>query len=203
MVKSRNTEEKILDSARAIFIKRGFDGARMQEIADHAGINKALLHYYFRSKEKLFDAIFSDTFQQLGPSLAALFSSEIPLEVKIWKFVEDYIEVIKKYPQLPSFIINEINVNPERILDHLKFSDFFDYEELKSQLQDEYEKGHIIKVDMEHFVVNILGLTIFPFVGKLIIQKNLKIDEASWEQFIEDRKKVIPVTIMNWLKVNN
>ncbi len=203
MVNSKNTEKKILESARIIFIQRGFDGTRMQEIADHAGINKALLHYYFRSKAKLFEAIFLDTIQQLGPSLAALFTADIPLEVKIWKFVDDYIELIKKYPQLPSFILNEINVNPGRILEYLRFTDLFDYEKLTSQLQNEHKKGNIIQVDMKHFVVNIIGMTIFPFIGKFIIQKNLKIDESSWEQFIEERKKIIPETIMNWIKGNN
>jgi AcrR family transcriptional regulator len=203
MAKHKNTEEIILESAREIFVHKGFEGARMQEIADHAGINKALLHYYFRSKEKLFTAIFRNTLQKIGPTLLALFNEDIPLEVKVWKFVDGYLEIIKKYPQLPLFIMNEISTNPDRILKHLNFKSFLDYKRLALQLQDEHQKGNIIKVDVKHFIINILGMTIFPFAAKIIIQKNLGIKEKEWYPFIDERKKVIPETIMNWIKIKN
>jgi AcrR family transcriptional regulator len=175
----------------------------MQEIADHAGINKALLHYYFRSKEKLFGAIFTDTLQQIGPALFSFFNEEIPLEVKVWRFVNNYVELIKKYPRLPLFILNEISTNPERIITHLKFSDFIDFKKLENQLREEHEKGNIIDVDVRHFIVNILGMTVFPFAARIIIQKNLGIGDEEWNHFTENRKKVIPETIMNWIKIKN
>jgi TetR/AcrR family transcriptional regulator len=201
MVKNKNAEEKILESAREIFVQRGFEGARMQEIADHAGINKALLHYYFRGKERLFMAVFKNTIQQIEPALSAFFNEEIPLEVKIWKFVDNYLELIKKLPQMPLFIMNEISTNPDRILRQLNFEAFIDFHKLENQLLEEHEKGHIIKVDVRHFIVNIIGLTVFPFAAKLIIQKNLGINEEDWNRFIEERKKVIPQTIMSWIKI--
>lgn len=201
MVKNKNTEEKILESAREIFTHKGFEGARMQEIADHAGINKALLHYYFRGKEKLFAAVFKNTILQIGPALSAFFNEDIPLEVKVWKFVDNYLELIKKFPQMPLFIMNEISTNPERILQQLNFEAYLDFQKLEKQLMEEYEKGHIVKVDIRHFIVNIIGLTVFPFAAKIIIQKNLGIKEEDWLQFIEERKKVIPQTIMSWIKV--
>ena len=201
MVKNKNTEEIILESAREIFVQKGFEGTRMQVIADHAGINKALLHYYFRGKERLFTAVFKNTIQQIGPALSAFFNEEIPLEVKVWKFVDNYLELIKKFPQMPLFIMNEISTNPERILQQLNFEAFIDFHKLKNQLQEEHEKGHIIKVDVRHFIVNIIGLTVFPFAAKIIIQKNLGINEEEWNLFIEERKKVIPQTIMSWIKI--
>ncbi len=203
MVKNTSTEQNILESAIVVFQQRGFDGARMQEIADHAGINKALLHYYFRSKEKLFEAVFNNTIKQIGPALRRFISDDIPLEIKIWKFVDNYIEVIKKYPQMPLFILNEINTNPKRIIDQLNFGSYLDSHKLENQLQEEYDKGDIIMVDIRHFIVNVIGMTIFPFAGKLIIQKNLGIKDESWDQFIEERKKIIPETIMNWIKTKN
>ncbi|MBS0000658.1 MAG: TetR family transcriptional regulator [Cyclobacteriaceae bacterium] len=200
MVKSKNTEEKILDSAREIFMMKGFEGARMQEIADHAGINKALLHYYFRSKEKLFASIFNKILSQIGPAMLTFINEEIPLEVKIWKFVDSYLELMKKFPRMPLFIINEISINPERIIGHLNFSDFLDLRKLEKILHDEHGKGRIIAVDVKHFIVNIIGLTVFPLAAKIIIQRNLQIQNDEWHQFIEERKKVIPETIMGWLK---
>jgi TetR/AcrR family transcriptional regulator len=201
MVKNKNTEEKILESAREIFVHKGFEGARMQEIADHAGINKALLHYYFRGKEKLFAAVFKNTILQIGPALSAFFNEDIPLEVKVWKFVDNYLELIKKFPQMPLFIMNEISTNPERILQQLNFEAYLDFQKLEKQLREEFKQGHIIKVDIRHFIVNIIGLTVFPFAAKIIIQKNLGIKEEDWLQFIEERKKVIPQTIMSWIKI--
>jgi len=203
MVNPKNTEDKLLESAREIFIQKGFEGARMQEIANHAGINKALLHYYFRSKEKLFAAIFHNTIRQIGPALITLFNEEIPLEVKVWKFVDSYIELIKKFPKMPLFIMNEIGTNPDRILKHMDFGAFLDYQKLEKQLREDHEKGLIIQVDVKHFIINILGMTVFPFAAKIIIQKNLGIDEEDWHQFIDQRKKVIPETIMNWIKIKN
>lgn len=203
MVKSKNTETKILDSAWEVFIQKGFEGTRMQEIADHAGINKALLHYYFRNKERLFTAVFENTIRQIGPALSAFMNEDIPLEIKVWKFVDNYLEMIKKFPQMPLFIMNEISSNPERILQNLNFEEYIDFHNLETQLQEEYEKGHIIKVDIRHFIVNIIGLTVFPFAAKIIIQKNLRIKEKDWLDFIEERKKVIPQTIMSWIKKAN
>lgn len=203
MVKSSNTEQTILDAAITIFLQKGFDGARMQEIADRAGINKALLHYYFRSKEKLFAAVFENTIKQIGPALITFINEDIPLEVKIWKFVDHYIDLVKKFPNMPLFILNEINANPERIVRHLDFGEYVDFSKLEAQLRDQHEAGHIIKVDIRHFVVNLIGMTVFPFAGKPIIQKNLGIAPENWDQFIEERKKIIPETIMNWIRTKN
>ena len=92
------TEEKILEAAKKVFVNKGYDGARMQQIADEAGINKSLLHYYFRSKDKLFEAVFQETLLRIGPMVLSFVNEPIPLEVKIWKFVDDYIEIIKNKP---------------------------------------------------------------------------------------------------------
>ena len=85
-IKKDNTEEKILNAAQTVFIQKGMDGARMQEIADEAGINKALLHYYFRTKQKLFEAIFKKVFSQIFPNLMDMVHSELPIEEKLGDF---------------------------------------------------------------------------------------------------------------------
>ena len=110
-----STEGKILDAAKKVFTKKGMYGARMQEIADEAGINKALLHYYFRSKDKLFDAIFHEAFHDFVPRAFKSFKSEMPFEDKLSLFVSNYIDIIIENPYLPLFIINEINQKPERL----------------------------------------------------------------------------------------
>ena len=112
----RTAEQRILVSAREIFHKRGFEGARMQEIADKAGINKALLHYYFRSKEKLFDAVFDEALKALLPKVKELLNAELPLFDKIKYFTENYITLLMKNMYLPVFVINEMYQNPEKFV---------------------------------------------------------------------------------------
>ena len=202
MVNKVNTEQRILDAAMEVFIAKGFDGARMQEIADLADINKALLHYYFRSKDKLFEAVFLETLLRIGPMVLSFVNEPIPLEVKIWKFVDDYIEIIKNNPKLPLFILNEIHVNPDRVLNFLNIGAFLDTDVLQEQLNKETELNNLGQVDVKHFVVNILSMTIFPFIGKPIMQKTLQIKEDDWEKFLDERKRIIPQTIMNWMKFN-
>jgi len=200
MVKDINTEDKILRAAKEVFISKGFDGARMQEIANMAKINKALLHYYFRSKEKLFEAVFEDTLQQIGPVILDFVNDSIPLEVKIWRFVDNYIEIMKKNPKLPLFILNEIRVNPQRVLNYLNINVLLNVQALQEQLNHESEKGGFNPVDVKQFMVNIISMTIFPFIGKPIIQKALQVNDNEWDKFLEERKRVIPLTIMNWIK---
>ena len=201
MVNKISTEERILDAAMEVFIAKGFDGARMQEIADIAEINKALLHYYFRSKDKLFEAVFKETLLRIGPLVLSFVNEPIPLEVKIWKFVDEYIEIIKKSPKLPLFVLNEIHVNPERVLSFLNIDAFLDTDVLQEQLNK--ETGVTLnQIKVKHFVVNILSMTIFPFIGKPIMQKTLKIKEDDWEKFLEERKRIVPQTIMNWIRFN-
>jgi len=202
MVNKASTENRILNAAKEVFIAKGFDGARMQEIADIADINKALLHYYFRSKDKLFEAVFKETLLQIGPMILSFVNEPIPLEVKIWKFVDEYIEIIKNNPKLPLFILNEIHVNPDRVLNFLNIGAFLDTDIMQEQLNKETELNNLDGIDVKHFVVNILSMTIFPFIGKPIMQKTLKIKEEDWEKFLEERKRIIPQTIMNWIKFN-
>jgi len=202
MVNKINTEDRILEAAKEVFIGKGFDGARMQEISDIAKINKALLHYYFRNKDKLFAAVFEDTLLQIGPVVLNFVNEPIPLEVKIWKFVDEYIEIIRKNPKLPLFILNEINVNPERVLNFLNINALLDTNVLQGQLNKETDINNIERIDVKHFVVNIISMTIFPFIGKPIMQKALNIKDDDWGKFLEERKRIIPQTIMNWIKFN-
>jgi TetR/AcrR family transcriptional regulator len=112
MKKDLNTEEKILAAARAVFMEKGMDGARMQDIADRAGINKALLHYYFRNKDKLFEMIFQDAMGRFMPRLADVIIADVDFFVKIEKMVSMYMDMLAQNPYLPQFVLNEVNRQP-------------------------------------------------------------------------------------------
>ena len=140
-IKDATSEKLILNAAENIFIKKGMDGARMQEIADEAGINKALLHYYFRNKQQLFEAVFMNAFSLLAPQLNSILNDDSSIEEKIIKFTSNYISFMSKHPYLPSFVIQEINRNPEFII-HLKEKPQFpNTEKFKFQVDIEVNKG--------------------------------------------------------------
>ncbi len=114
--KDQTTEEKILVASKKIFLTKGLDGARMQDIADEAGINKAMLHYYFRSKDKLFEHIFTEVAGHFLPKIIAILASEKTVFEKIETFCNEYINQVIQTPYVPIFILNEINKQPEAFL---------------------------------------------------------------------------------------
>ena len=190
-IKKDNTEEKILDAAQTVFIEKGMDGARMQEIANEAGINKALLHYYFRSKQKLFEAIFKQVFKQIFPDIKAFIHSEIPIEEKLGIFVEKYIDLLMKNPFLPSFILKEIHRDPEFLASVIK-GQGINPQDLFTMLEKEMEAGNIQKMDPRELMINILGLSIFPFAAKPLMQiMFFENDKKAYREFLKQRKVTV------------
>lgn len=198
--KDKNTENLILDAAKTVFQSKGMDGARMQEIADNAGINKAMLHYYYRSKQLLFEAVFKHGFALLAPQLNQILNDDSSIEDKIRNFTFNYISFIIKHPYLPNFIIQELNRNP-RFVETLKQAEGFpNINKFKQQLNDEIEKGIIKPIQAEQLFINILALNVFPFIGKPLLKTILNIDDSSYIQLIENRKTEVSEFIINSIK---
>lgn len=196
----RTTEKIILDAAKEVFLEKGFDGARMQEIADKAGINKALLHYYFRSKEKMFDAIFQEAFMQFFPGVVEIMVTEKPLFEKIEFFIDTYINMLTNNPHLPVFVIHEINRNPGRIVNIIKSSGIKP-EYLAKVIQQEVNAGVIIDVNPFHLIVNMIGMCIFPFMAKPVLKGIIFNDNSvAYEKFLEERKKEITAFVINSIR---
>ena len=199
--KHTGTEKIILEAARQVFIRKGFDGARMQEIADEANINKALLHYYFRSKDKLFMTIFVEIIQSFLLS-SVMFIQDPGHSVfdKIRLFVGKYISLIQENPYLPGFILNELNRRPDRLVGIFKSSGLeLDY--FYSQIEKEISEGKIDPVEPEHLLANMISMCIFPFVGKPMINAIiLSVSDKDFNSFIEERKRTVPEFIINSIK---
>lgn len=198
--KDENTESKILDAAKNVFQSKGMDGARMQEIADDAGINKALLHYYYRSKQLLFEAVFKNAFSLLAPQLNAILNDDSSIEDKIKNFTNNYISFIIKHPYLPNFIFQELNRNPEFISKIQNNIGFPNIDKFKMQLDSEIEKGIVTPIKAEQLFINILALNIFPFVGKPLIMAITNTDTKAYNQLMEDRKTEVSTFIINSIK---
>jgi len=188
---SGETEQKVLDAARVVFIAKGMDGARMQEIADQAGINKALLHYYFRSKENLFERVFTEAFGKALPSIGSFMISDKPFWEKVEYFINNYLNLIMENPFIPSFIVQEINRDPQNLI-RLMRKNNVDFTRILEVINRDIQNANLRPISAEHFVINIIGLCVFPFVAAPMITEILfNGDKQKFEATIQERKKVV------------
>ncbi|MFN4314910.1 MAG: TetR/AcrR family transcriptional regulator [Chitinophagaceae bacterium] len=195
------TETKILEAAKKVFVRDGMAGARMQDIADEAGINKALLHYYFRNKEKLFERIFLDAAHQIFPRVNAIFQADQPLFEKIEEFIDTYITIVMENPYLPLFVLTEINRDPVRFLEKIWPNNSKpDPLPLLKQIQQEVEEGNIKPIDPASLIVNMMSLVVFPFVGRPMIQHMIGMDQERFADFLQQRKKSLTKFIIDAIK---
>lgn len=197
VVKKDNTEDKILDAAQEVFTKKGMDGTRMQEIADTAGINKALLHYYFRSKQKLFEAIFKKVFKQFFPKIESFILSDIPIEEKLGIFIENYLDLLLKNPFLPTFILKEINRDPVFLASTIR-SQGINPSIALEMFEKEMEAGKIVKMDPRDLMINILSMSVFPIAAKpLMTIVFFENNKKEYRKFLEQRKQTTKQFILD------
>lgn len=194
------TEEKIFNAARIVFQKKGFAGARMQEIADEAGINKAMLHYCFKNKQLLFEAVFMNAFSQLAPKINTIFISEDSLFDKIRQFTHSYISFVMLNPYLPTFIIQEMNNNPEFVLSFLKNENRPNPTLLIAQIEKEIADGIIKPINPKQLLMNMISMTVFPFAAQMMVKGMLQISDTEFNQMMEERKTSIAEQIINSIK---
>jgi TetR/AcrR family transcriptional regulator len=199
--KDRSTEERILEAAKKVFIKQGMAGARMQDIADEAGINKALLHYYFRSKEKLFETIFAEVAHRFLPQVSSIFNSDMSIYEKIKAFCQEYMEYILKNPFIPLFVINEMNKQPVDFVSRLFGKERLQIEKFVLQLNEAIKNKEIKPIEPIQLLVNSMALCVFPFLAKPIIQFVSQMNNAEFHAMIEDRKQSVPKFIIDSIKI--
>lgn len=202
-MKSKNTSAEIgiLNAAKRIFQQKGMQGARMQEIADEAGINKALLHYYFRSKQLLFEAVFKHAFLLLAPQLNNVINENTSLFEKIEKFSANYISFIIKHPYLPNFIIQELNRNPDFLNNLIEKKQFPSIEKFKLQVTENIENGLIKPIDPSQLFINLISLNVLPFLAAPLLKGFLNIDDKNYNQLLENRKTEVADFIINAIKI--
>jgi TetR/AcrR family transcriptional regulator len=198
--KDQTTEEKILAAARKVFIRDGMSGARMQDIADEAGINKALLHYYFRNKEMLFETIFKEATTEFLPRMNAIFQSNMTLFEKIETFCSEYIAQVIQNPFIPLFLLSEMNKQPEQFLKKTWGAQRPRLDALAAHIQQEVSKGNIKPVHPLHLIMNMFGMCVFPFLGKPMIHFTTGINDAQFYEMMEQRKTAVPKFIIEAIR---
>lgn len=199
--KDSNTEETIKEAARNVFQREGFAGARMQEIADEAGINKMMLHYYFRSKQHLFDVIFEEDYSTLMAPLAVILRNpDLHVEEQIVTFVRGYHETMIDHPRLPLFLVHEFAKNPHKVLEmtqkaipvskseepahpRLSATTFMD------QVEEGKARGHYNDdVDARQLAVSMLGMCTHAFISRISVQTAYEMTDEQYLKFLDERK---------------
>jgi len=198
-----STEERIKGAAKKIFLKKGYAATRTRDIAEEAGLNLALLNYYFRSKEKLFDIIMLENLQHFIEGIREILNDkETTIEQKIGTIVSNYIDLLIQQPDLPLFVLHELRTNPKELISKIDREKFINRSYFMQQVREGIKEGKIAAVNPLHFLMNIIGLTIFPFVASPILQNIGGLKQQDFNVLMEERKKLIPVWIKAMMKKN-
>ena len=198
--KYSDTELKIRDAAKSLFLKKGYSATTTRDIAQESQINLALLNYYFTSKRRLFEIIMFETLYDFLNKMVDVYNDEeTTIREKIELASSKYIDMIIAEPLLPTFILNELKNNPTNFL-KMPTAKVIMKSQLISQYNDGVKKGIYKKVDSIHFITNILSLIVFPFICSPIIMKMEKLNKTDFNKMMNQRKKLIPEWIIQMIK---
>ena len=195
--KDISTEERIKAAARKVFHQKGFAGTRTRDIAEEAGINHAMLNYYFRSKEKLFGIVMMETMAQFFKGVSLMLNDEsTSLDEKIDLIVSNYVDLLLKEPELPTFILNEVRPNPQAFVEQNPIKEALTHSVLTRQYAEAVARGEITEPNLMQAILNVIGLVIFPFIAKPILTSIINIPEEQYKALMLQRKTLIP----QWIK---
>jgi AcrR family transcriptional regulator len=190
--KDASTEEKIKEAARTVFTQKGYSATRTRDIAEQAGINLALLNYYFRSKEKLFKLVMVEKISELFGVITPIINNEkTSLDDKVSLIVDAYITMLSQNPGLPLFVLSEIRNNPEHFANNLQVGKLITESFFVRQLLE--KRPDIFPL---HYIINILSMSIFPFIVKPVLESTGVINSNQLNAFTEERKTLI----VKWFK---
>lgn len=200
---TKTTEEIIMDAAIKVFTRGGYAAARTSDIAREAGINRALLHYYFRDKQTIFNLIFEGRFKEFFGGLFQVMQSEDSLEEKIRKIINHEIGTLILHPDLPRFIAIEVASRPELLVEYgtkLGLNPRMLIARFEELTRAEIAKGNIRDIDPKQLLINIMSLSIYPFVAQPIIRVMMQMDPVMFQQSMERRKQEVFEFVMNAIK---
>ncbi|MDR1886324.1 MAG: TetR/AcrR family transcriptional regulator [Prevotellaceae bacterium] len=196
-----DVKERILSVARELFIKDGYNSVSVRDIAAASDTNIAHINYYFQSKHHLFEIIFEDAFDILVKRVFAILRSDMPIFELIEAWINAYYELLAEYPQIPIFILNEINRNSEQLVEKIKNripKEIFYH--LSSRLEEEYRKGTIKETSAVDLGLNIISLSVFPFTFGKFVMKISDISVAEYHAFLKQHKHYVIRFVLDALK---
>lgn len=192
-----STEERIKQAAKAVFHKKGYAAARTRDIAEAADINLALLNYYFRSKEKLFDIIMSEALVDFVGAIAVVVNNEqTTLEDKVKLLTSRYTEILLGNPNLPGFILSEIRRNPEKFINKTKMNQTIKNSFFDKQLREKTGND----VNSFQLFISLIGMIVYPFIAAPLFKQMGSISETNYELIMKQRVELIPIWFLKMIK---
>lgn len=187
-------EGRIIEAAKRVFVLKGYEATKMGDIATEVGISRTAMHYYFRTKEMLFDAIFGQLIRVLLPNIALIMEEQTTFLEKLPKIVDQYVSMMQQNPQFPIFVVNEFNRDPQHLYrtlmkDPLRIQPLM---QLQRQLLDEMDRGLIRRMPLIYGVSTLLSLVVFPMLARNpLTDLFLDGDKEQFDAFFEERKSLI------------
>jgi TetR/AcrR family transcriptional regulator len=203
-----DTESRILEAARRVFIRRGTAGARLQEIAAEAGVNQALVHYYFGSKNELAERVFLDAAAGVFRALAPVPDPTATLEQTLERFVAGYIDAVRRTPFVPAYLLAESHQHPERLNALMQKAVGFipatlaalTLSRVDAMIAQRVAAGTMRPMSARQFLVNVMSLVVFPFVGRPVLMMAFGFSDESFDEFLDERRRELPGFILNALR---
>lgn len=199
MERDISTEEKIKDAATRVFITKGFNGCTSREIAKEAGMNVALVNYYFKSKGHLFDIVISSVTKDFTLSIIDVFKSDLSLVNKTRILIEKEYDFLSKHPEIPNFIINELGKKDKSFFDCLDFADEFINANIPQQVMEAQEKGEMKKIDLVSIMLLVMSNCHFPFMAKPMVQTIHSLEDSKYKEHLMLHKQYVTEMLIGYL----
>lgn len=201
---SHIVKKRILREAQDLFIKNGYKGTSVRDIAKASETNVAMVNYYFQSKYNLFEIIFEDALDILAKRIFDTIHSDMPFFELIETWIHTYYELLFEYPQIAAFILNEVSLNPEGLTQRIKNKNpYSSFSKIEERIQEEVKKGTIRETPAADFLLNILSLCMFPFIFGNMATTLLEIPRNMYDNLIENHEKYVIEFVINSLKPNS
>jgi len=189
-----DTRERILKAATEVFVEKGLAGARMQEIADHAGVNKAMLHYYFRSKEHLYESVITTTIANVMTEVRGVLQDEgLSFEERIARFIGAYFDALKDHTYMPRLVMQDLMVGGQRVVQYFRKAaeqaGFLGGVPVLGILEEGIECKELRKIDPKQAIVSLVSMVAFYFLGRPIFSGVLGLSDEDQKRFFEERKR--------------
>jgi len=199
--KYSEVQKKIIASASDLFVKKGLRGTTVRDIANASGTNVAMVNYYFKSKENLFNKILDDAFQVLAEKVFTIIDSDLPFFDLIRKWIYSYYEILSEYPHLPIFVLSELSQSPEKLKETFKLQNPYQiYARLAIRINEEEKKGTIHTISIPDFFLNIISLSIFPYVSAPLVVNFLNFSKEDYQKMIFEHREYVADFIINAIK---
>jgi TetR/AcrR family transcriptional regulator len=191
------TEKLIKEKAKILFFQKGFLNATTQEIADEAGVNRALIHYYFRSRDLMLDTLLNETLFEKKERMRSILSRELPFREKIALYIDVVIDFGLTYPYLENFIISETARHPDKIREFCSKDKIKSVDLIRDQLEEEIKRKRIAPITPEHFMVNLSAMCHYPLLAKSVLQTIHGMTDTMYKKFLLERKRAIFAALFN------